>query len=103
LGTGTGTFGAGTTYSVVSQPYGVISGDYNGDGKPDIVTVGRGNSLINVLLNTGSSFTASATYPVGRTPASLAAGDVNGDGKLDAVVVSNDNANFAVMLNAGCL
>jgi hypothetical protein len=100
---GTGTFGAGTSYGVAAQPYGVIAGDYNGDGKPDIAAVGSTSNVVSILLNTGASFTASATYPVGTFPVALAGADLNGDGKLDAVVANQNSAGFAVLLNAGCL
>ena len=54
-GNGDGTFQSGVFYHVGSDEGGwyVAAGDFNGDGKPDLVVVNQVNSIITTLLNTG--------------------------------------------------
>lgn len=68
-------------------PYDMATGDFNGDGLPDIVTFGdEGYSiLLNVSTRSvGPSFSAHADYllPSGCS-APFVLGDFNGDGQLD--------------------
>jgi hypothetical protein len=96
-----GTFEPGTSYnSGGNVPGSVATGDFNGDGKQDIVVSNQCVSLqdcsrgdLGVLLGNGDgTFQSVATYPIaGNSPAALAVGDFNGDGKLDVAVVSQHN------------
>jgi hypothetical protein len=54
-GNGNGTFQEGVFYQVGSYEGGqfVAAGDFNGDGKPDLVVVNGVNAIITTLLNTG--------------------------------------------------
>ncbi|MEI6257247.1 MAG: FG-GAP-like repeat-containing protein [Planctomycetota bacterium] len=81
-------------------------GDFNGDGKPDIVLVSKASdgSAVSVLLN---KTTTGATTPSFATPTqfsagssySVAVGDVNGDGKPDVAVANASNCSVGVLLN----
>jgi hypothetical protein len=81
------TFGAGNVTSVAV-------GDFNGDGKPDIVATSNdnySNGNVNVLLNNGDgsgTFGAAQAYAVGGFATSVAVGDFNGDGKPDLAVTT---------------
>ena len=56
------TFGPPTSYSdAVAHPYMVIVGDFNGDGKPDILTIDRQQGIVSVLLNNGDGTFRSAS------------------------------------------
>ncbi len=85
---------AGTT------PAAVITGDFNRDGKPDIVVSNSGSSSISVFLGVGNgSFRSRRDFVAGSRPQALASGDFNGDGKLDLAVV--DGRANAVMILFG--
>src|SRR5262245_5817694 len=67
-------------YAVGSKPGAVATGDFNGDGKPDLVTANGNSSNVSVLLNTGGgTFQAARHYATGPSPNSVAVGDFNAD------------------------
>ena len=81
--------------------YGVVSADFNGDGKTDIaglstVQPAYGPSDIKVYLATGTgTFAAPTLTAAGNDPLYLATADLNGDGFNDLVSASfNDGALF---------
>ncbi|MFF4829955.1 FG-GAP-like repeat-containing protein [Streptomyces sp. NPDC001312] len=82
-----------------------LSGDFNGDGKDDIVTFTRDPEAdVYVALSDGSRFGAASVWhdhfaPGGEVPA---VGDVNGDGKDDIVTFTHDaDAKVYVALSNG--
>ncbi|MFD7964225.1 FG-GAP repeat domain-containing protein [Streptomyces zaomyceticus] len=85
--------GRPTGYSAAQlRPSGLKTGDVNGDGRPDVVTVNAGTSDISVLLGDGRGRLGPATrfadgVPLGRA---IALGDVSGDGKPDVAVAHTD-------------
>ncbi len=79
--------GMPTGYPVGLFPYNPVVGDFNGDGKPDLVLTNLAGSNIIVLLGTGNGgFQPAVPYTVNGTVNSLAVADFNGDGKADLVV-----------------
>ncbi len=78
----------------------VAVGDFNGDGKQDIVTANSGSSVASVLLRNAANngFDARVDYTVGSSPTSVAVADFNGDGKQDIVTANNTNHNVSVLL-----
>ena len=92
LGNGDGTFQPAKVYSSGNQISRYLAlGDFNGDGKLDVVVAdgcgGCGHQNFTVLLGDGhGGFQPPQTYGLGAEPIGITAGDVNGDGKLDLVI-----------------
>src|SRR5216684_7432754 len=83
-----------TEYPVSSYPRGIASGDFNGDGLPDVAA--GSYSAVSVLLAApdGTGLQPARDYPVGGYPVSVAVGDVNNDGKLDIVSANSYNVSL---------
>ena len=108
LNTGTGSFGAATTFAVGSGPYGITTGDFNHDGKMDIATANYSSYNISVLLGTGTagSFTTAVSYGLANTiqPQAVITIDFNDDGILDLATVgsySSGTSYFEVLVGTG--
>lgn len=103
LGNGDGTFRAGSTYADGSGVTGVgfaAVGDFNGDGKADMVAAEVNTNSVNVFLGNGDgTLQPPANYPVGSYPLCIAVGDFNGDGKADLAIVST--GSVSVLLGNG--
>ena len=103
LNNGQGGFSSGVLYAVGGRPVSMAVGDFNGDGKPDLVTAnGRANSTISVLLNNGSGgFLPKTDYAPEIYNTRVAVGDFNNDGKPDIVVRGSGGSTVKILLNNG--
>ena len=75
-------------------------GDFNGDGKLDIVLAGSNEPAVLVMLGNGNgTFQPARTVAVGNEVDTVAVGDFNGDGKLDIVAASTQEYVYVLLGN----
>ena len=96
-----------TDLSAGSNAIGLAAGDFNGDGKLDLVTANlafSGNGTLRLFLANamGGGFAPATTQAViGSAPNDIATGDFNGDGVLDIAVPNSTGSQVNVLLNNG--
>ena len=79
-------------------PYYLTIGDFNRDGKLDIISANNGNATVGVLLGTGTgTFGAATYYPAGSNTIFANVGDINGDDRVDITAVTA--TGLAVLLS----
>jgi hypothetical protein len=99
LGDGTGHFGAAREYPGGGNR--VIVGDFNGDGKLDLVAWPGVYGVAELLGNGDGTFQPAVTYPASGDPGAV--GDLNGDHKLDLIVIEFLGTTVTSMLNTGAV
>ena len=86
IGNGDGTFQATQYLGTGAWPCSVAVGDFNGDGRSDLVTANYERRHRERLLGNGDgTFQAKQSFGTGLGPQSVAVADLNGDGKSDLV------------------
>jgi hypothetical protein len=64
-------------------------GDFNGDGKPDVVVTDGGTSRLGAFLNDGNGGLLTGVFlPLGSSASSVWLADFNGDGHLDILAAT---------------
>ena len=105
LGDGAGNFTGGTEYLLTaSNPYEVVTADFNGDDNLDLATANgsSANGGVAVLLGDGmGGFGTPTKYSFTGAPQSIAIGDFNQDGEFDLVTANTGNVTVSVLLGDG--
>ena len=103
LGNGDGTFASPVSYSIgdAGDLESLAVGDFDGDGKLDLV-VGGGPTNVFVLLGNGDgTFGPPVSFQAGGSASDVAVGDFNGDGKLDVAVSNSAYDTVGILLGNG--
>ncbi len=75
-------FSVPKSYVVGNVPFSVKTGDFNSDGKLDLVTANSHSGTASILLGNGmGGFSAAMNFDAGNFPIFVTAGDLNLDGK----------------------
>jgi len=102
LGNGNGTFQAPKSFTTANAISALTTGEFNGDGRPDLVTVSSSTNSVSVFLGNGDgTFSQQGTIPVGRNPIAVVVGDMNGDGFADIGTANSSSANVSMLLGDG--
>jgi hypothetical protein len=104
LGNGDGTFGSPTSFQAGIRAQAITTGDFNGDGKPDLAVATNLDVFgsVAILIGNGDgTFQPQVSYPTGRFSVFIATGDFNGDRKLDLVVVNQNNNTVTMLVGKG--
>ncbi len=89
-GNGDGTFQAPSVLSASQPNVNVITGDFNGDGKTDLVLANCcGDTSMTYFLGNGDgTFRSEASFNGGPNPEFVASADFNNDGKPDLAIAN---------------
>lgn len=105
VGDGAGNFGAATNFSTgdtFSEPFALAVGDFNNDGKNDVVVSKPNVHVISLLLGDGNGLLGTPVdFSVGENPATFAVADFNEDGRSDLAIADFGFNNGGVYLMLG--
>ena len=83
-------------------PVDLVTGDFNEDGRQDIITVNPALNNLALFLGTGTgSFGSSQRIEAGINPVAIITGDFNGDTHADLAVANRDNNDISIFLGDG--
>lgn len=98
--------GSNSVYRVSRTPQAIGVGDFNGDGRQDLVAAGSIGNAVTVQLARAVSggplmYTSAGDTAVGAGPRDLAVADFNGDGTLDVATANNGADSLSLLLGLG--
>src|SRR5213075_356523 len=102
LGTGDGTFRPRADYATGCDNDWVAVGDFNGDGRQDLVTADFLDSTLSIFLGNGDgTFRPRLVQSAATEPNAVAVADFNGDGKDDLATANAVGQIVGVLLGNG--
>jgi hypothetical protein len=104
-GATTPTFAPKVDFTTGNGPWSVSTGDFNGDGKPDVAVANLNISTTSILLNTTPTgattptFAPKIEFPTGGGHLSVSIDDFNSDGKPDVATANFFSDTTSILLN----
>lgn len=102
----TGSFSTRVDFITGTNPYEVVIGDIDGDGKPDLAISNTGSSSVSIFRNTSlsgsitiGSFANKVDLTTGSNPRGVSFSDIDGDGKPDLSVANQWSWNISIFKN----
>ncbi|MEM7232397.1 MAG: FG-GAP-like repeat-containing protein, partial [Planctomycetota bacterium] len=91
-----------TTIASIGKPHAVASGDFDGDGDPDVVAGDGGRGTLAVFINDPpGTFSQVSADPTNSSIHTMTSGDFDRDGDLDVVLGGFERGRVTVWLNRG--
>ena len=94
-----------SSVNVGAQPQGLVTADFNSDGKSDIAVANKASNNVSILLSNGDgTFTTKSTPSAGSGANWPATGDFNEDGKVDLAVANSGSTGaggISILLGNG--
>jgi uncharacterized repeat protein (TIGR01451 family) len=87
--------------TIGTGPAGLDTGDFNRDGRPDLVTANGASTNVSLLRGNASGFDAASNTAVSVPPETQAIADMNGDGKLDVVFTASNYNTVSILSGNG--
>jgi len=102
LGRGDGTFQPAVAYGTGNNPWSLGAGDFNHDGKLDVIFTNADASRVSVLLGNGDgSFPSYTDYASGDDVGAIAVADFDSDGSPDLALVNQNSNSVSVLFGNG--
>ncbi|MBI4469726.1 MAG: VCBS repeat-containing protein [Acidobacteria bacterium] len=95
-------FGSSQADPSLVVPSSLAVGDFDGDGKPDLVVANAGSDTVSVMSGDGEGgFGRITNFKMGNEPGSVVVGDFNQDDKLDIVTASTGSNIVSILFGDG--
>ena len=108
LGNGDGTFQPATKLTAGKNPTRIATGDFNSDGKSDLIVVRAGDASVSdnggatIFLGNGDgTFSQGQVLAPGKNPSTVAVSDLNADHKVDLIFANSTDDSAAILLGNG--
>jgi hypothetical protein len=89
-------------YTTGASPAGVVSGDFNEDGKPDLAVIDNSSNSVQLLLGVGAGlFTLGGQTNTGVNPAQIVTGKFNLTSHQDLAVANAGDRTMTILLGKG--
>jgi hypothetical protein len=84
------------------QPAALAAGDFDGDGRTDVVVASFGANDVTVLLGDGrGGLRPGRSFPAGLDPTEIFVGDLDGDGNPDLAIANHGVGLVTILLGDG--
>src|SRR5215472_905314 len=84
------------------EPAGVVSGDFNQDGKPDLAVIDGSSSSVQILLGVGGgNFSLGSQTNTGMSPVQIVTGTFTLSGHQDLAVANAGDKTVTILLGKG--